>query len=98
MPCLSWETQNGNAILNAFKTDENTKVEDDSVVILNYEYGSAILQGSYTWPFGRTDIQVYGPKGGIWLTDGILVFERRYSPEHSFNKTKDTLHIPEASP
>jgi predicted dehydrogenase len=39
------------------------KVADESTVIVRYPKAQAVLMGSWNWPFGRKDMEVYGATG-----------------------------------
>jgi predicted dehydrogenase len=51
------------------KPDLYPKVDDDATIILNYERCQAIVGGSWTWPIGRKDMEVYGSKGFVYALD-----------------------------
>jgi glucose-fructose oxidoreductase len=51
------------------------KVEDEATIILTYPKAQGIVQASWNWPFGRSDVEVYGT-GGEVITggrDGMVV-------------------------
>ncbi len=39
------------------------KVDDDSTIVLTYPHAQAVVMGSWNWPFGRKDMEVYGATG-----------------------------------
>jgi len=39
------------------------KVDDEADILLTYRNAIAIVQGSWNWPFGRKDMEVYGSTG-----------------------------------
>jgi predicted dehydrogenase len=51
------------AVLNHDKPQIYPKVDDDSTVILAYPHAQAVIQGSWNWPFGRKDMEIYGATG-----------------------------------
>jgi predicted dehydrogenase len=51
------------------KPDLYPKVDDDATIILNYERCQAIVGGSWIWPTGRKDMEVYGPEGFVYALD-----------------------------
>src|SRR5579862_3260761 len=51
------------AIVNHDKPEIYSKVDDDSTIILQYPHAQAVIQGSWNWPFGRKDMEVYGATG-----------------------------------
>jgi predicted dehydrogenase len=40
-------------------------VDDDSTIVLTYPHAQAIIQGSWNWPFGRKDMEIYGATGYV---------------------------------
>src|SRR5215472_4482112 len=53
------------AVLNHDKPDIYPKVDDDSTIVLQYPKAQAVIQGSWNWPFGRKDMEVYGATGYV---------------------------------
>ena len=51
------------AVVNHDKPQIYPKVDDDSTVILAYPHAQAVIQGSWNWPFGRKDMEIYGATG-----------------------------------
>lgn len=68
------------AEMNNLKPHESTAVEDDAVALMGFKNATAVVQGSQCWPFRRTEVQIYGPRGGLRLANETLVFEEAYSP------------------
>ena len=48
------------------QAENNPKVDDEAIIILNYETSVAIIQASWNWPIGRKDMEVYGETGVIY--------------------------------
>ncbi|MBX2828850.1 MAG: Gfo/Idh/MocA family oxidoreductase [Flavobacteriaceae bacterium] len=46
--------------------ENNPKVDDEAIIILNYDKMIGIIQASWNWPIGRKDMEVYGVKGVIY--------------------------------
>ncbi|HVI41392.1 MAG TPA: Gfo/Idh/MocA family oxidoreductase, partial [Anaerovoracaceae bacterium] len=86
------------AVTHIIKLHENTNVEDDSVVVLKYPSATAVIQGSYIWPFAKSEVQVYGSAGGLMLKDQSLRYEHVYSKETPSQKKIDEIAIPETAP
>lgn len=57
------------ATLQQIKPHIYPKVDDEATIILTYPKSQAIIQGSWNWPFGRKDIEVYGEKGYVKAPD-----------------------------
>jgi predicted dehydrogenase len=51
------------AVVTQDKPQIYPKVEDDSTIVLAYPHAQAVIQGSWNWPFGRKDMEVYGATG-----------------------------------
>lgn len=53
------------AVTQQIKPKIYPKVEDEATIILTYPHAQAIIQGSWNWPFGRKDMEVYGATGYV---------------------------------
>jgi predicted dehydrogenase len=53
------------AITQHLKPEVYPHVDDEGTIILTYPGAQAIIQGSWNWPFGRKDMEVYGAKGYV---------------------------------
>jgi predicted dehydrogenase len=51
------------AVVNHDKPQLYPKVDDDSTITLQYPHAQAVIMGSWNWPFGRKDMEVYGATG-----------------------------------
>jgi predicted dehydrogenase len=51
------------AQVNHDKPQIYPRVDDDSTIILQYPHAQAVIMGSWNWPFGRKDMEVYGATG-----------------------------------
>jgi predicted dehydrogenase len=58
------------AITRQTKPDIYPKVDDDATVIITYPKAQVIIMASWSWPYGRDDIEIYGTAGSIKTTDG----------------------------
>lgn len=54
------------AITQQLQAENNPKVDDESIIILKYDHANAIVEGSWNWPIGRKDLEVYGLTGVIY--------------------------------
>ena len=54
------------AITQQLQSENNPKVDDESIIILQYDSAVAIIQGSWNWPIGRKDMAVYGLNGVVY--------------------------------
>src|SRR5271156_2724206 len=51
------------AVTQTDKPQVYPRVADESTIILRYPKAQAVLMGSWNWPFGRKDMEVYGATG-----------------------------------
>lgn len=54
------------AISQQLQPENNPKVNDESIILLQYDDAVAVIQGSWNWPIGRKDMEVYGVNGVIY--------------------------------
>ncbi|RNC84232.1 MAG: gfo/Idh/MocA family oxidoreductase [Winogradskyella sp.] len=54
------------AITQQLQPENNPKVDDESIILLQYDKTVAIIQGSWNWPIGRKDMEIYGLHGVIY--------------------------------
>ena len=57
------------------KTAQHNDVEDDAVVLLEYPDATAILLPSWDWPYGKSQVEFYGPQGSLQVMDDGLLYE-----------------------
>ena len=57
------------AVLQTLKPDIYPRVDDDATVILTYPHAQGIIQGSWNWPVGRKDMEIYGTSGYLVAVD-----------------------------
>lgn len=57
------------AVTRQTKPDIYTKVDDDATVILTYPETQVIIMASWSWPYGRDNIEIYGTTGSIQTID-----------------------------
>jgi predicted dehydrogenase len=65
------------AVTQQIKPDIYPKVEDEATIVLTYREAQAILQASWNWPFGRSDVEVYGKTGTVFARGPDEIEERR---------------------
>lgn len=53
------------AVTLQIKPDVYPKVDDDATIVLTYPKAVGIVQGSWNWPFGRSDVEIYGKTGEV---------------------------------
>lgn len=54
------------AVTMQIKPDVYPKVDDEATIVLTYPKADAVLQASWNWPFGRSDVEVYGKTGTVF--------------------------------
>lgn len=54
------------ADIRTYDTESYPKVDDDATIILSYENTVGVLNPSWTWPFSRKDIHIYGRDGYVF--------------------------------
>jgi predicted dehydrogenase len=57
------------AVLQTLKPEVYPRVDDDATVILTYPHMQGIIQGSWNWPVGRKDMEIYGTHGYVVAVD-----------------------------
>jgi glucose-fructose oxidoreductase len=75
------------AVTLQIKPDVYPKVDDDATIILTYPKAVGIVQGSWNWPFGRSDVEVYGKTGEV-STEGRDAMEVRKVGETAAKKVQ----------
>lgn len=55
------------AVSQQLQPENNPKVDDESIIIVQYDDAVAVIQGSWNWPIGRKDMEIYGLKGVIYV-------------------------------
>ena len=54
------------ALTRQLQPQNNPKVDDEAIVLLNYDSAVGIIEASWNWPIGRKDMEIYGRKGAIY--------------------------------
>ncbi|MUP44664.1 Gfo/Idh/MocA family oxidoreductase [Gramella sp. BOM4] len=54
------------AVTQQLQKENNPKVDDEAIIILEYENSNALIQASWNWPIGRKDMEIYGLEGVIY--------------------------------
>jgi glucose-fructose oxidoreductase len=73
------------AVTMQIKPEVYPKVDDEATIVLTYPKADAILQASWNWPFGRSDVEVYGKTGTVF-TRGRDEIELRLPGEKEAKK------------
>jgi predicted dehydrogenase len=85
------EPQAVTAVLQTLKPELYPQVDDEATIILTYPQAQGIVQGSWNWPVGRKDMEIYGQNGYVIAVDDrtVRVRLRGKDPE-------ETLRLPPA--
>jgi glucose-fructose oxidoreductase len=75
------------AVTLQIKPDVYPKVDDDATIVLTYPKAVGIVQGSWNWPFGRSDVEIYGQTGEA-TTVGRDALEVRKAGEKQAQKVE----------
>ncbi len=79
------------AVLQTLKPEIYERVDDDATVILTYPHAQGIIQGSWNWPVGRKDMEIYGASGYV-----VAVDERTMRVRMRAGSSEQTLSLPAA--
>jgi predicted dehydrogenase len=79
------------AVLQTLKPEVYPHVDDDATVILTYPHAQGIIQGSWNWPVGRKDMEIYGADGYVVAVDALTLRTRLRQ-----DKVEKTLTLPPA--
>src|SRR5437762_8259747 len=66
------------------KVEQHNKVDDDATIVLEYPDATAIIQASWNWPYGKGQVEVFGPKGSLIADRDALLF---HSADHRGSNT-----------
>jgi glucose-fructose oxidoreductase len=75
------------AVTLQIKPDVYPKVDDDATIVLTYPKAVGIVQASWNWPFGRSDVEIYGKTGEV-KTLGRGALEVRKAGEKQAEKVE----------
>ena len=64
------------AVLQTLKPQVYTKVDDEATLVLTYDGAQAIIQGSWNWPVGRKDMEIYAQNGYVIAVDELTLRQR----------------------
>jgi predicted dehydrogenase len=53
------------ATTRKLKLEQNNKVDDDATIVLDYPDATSIIEASWDWPYGKEQVEVFGPKGSL---------------------------------
>ena len=79
------------AVLQTLKPEVYLKVDDEATLILTYPQAQGIIQGSWNWPVGRKDMEIYGTSGYVVAVDDRTLRMRMRS-----DQAEKTQNLPPA--
>lgn len=54
------------ATTKQLQKENNPLVDDEAIILLDYEKSITVIQASWNWPIARKDMEIYGEKGVIY--------------------------------
>lgn len=78
------------AMTQQIKPDIYAHVDDEATVLVEYPKAQGIIQGSWNWPVGRKDFEVYGQTGYAYAIGGN-VLRVRLPKQQEETRTPDPL-------
>ncbi len=79
------------ALLQTLKPELYPRVDDEAVILLEYPRMTGIVQGSWNWPVGRKDMEIYGRDGYLVAAD-----DRTLRTRMRGDSAEATLSLPPA--
>jgi predicted dehydrogenase len=64
------------AVLQTLKPEIYPRVDDEATILLTYPNAQGIVQGSWNWPIGRKDMEIYGQSGYFIAVDARTIRAR----------------------
>lgn len=81
------------AITHQYKPDVYPKVDDDATILVEYKNSSTQIEGSWNWPFGIKDMEIFGETGYLHGLNGNDIQSRKRENIKSAKKA-DPLAAP----
>ncbi len=75
------------AVTQQLQPENNPKVEDEALIILEYPSANAVIHASWNWPIGRKDMEVYGRKGAVYADNRTQLRLRMAEGYDGFEET-----------
>ena len=63
------------AVAQKYKTEQRNAVDDEALIVLEYPDSTAVIQASWNWPYGKGQVEVFGPKGSLLARADGLFFQ-----------------------
>lgn len=65
------------AVTRNYKPEEYPKVDDDATILVEYPTATGLIEGSWNWPFGIKDMEVFGETGYLHALDNVNITSRK---------------------
>jgi len=62
------------ATATTLKVEQRNKVDDDATIVLDYPDATVTIQASWNWPYSKSHVEVFGPKGSLTAGRDYLFF------------------------
>ncbi|MAN51170.1 MULTISPECIES: Gfo/Idh/MocA family protein [unclassified Marinimicrobium] len=79
------------AVTQQLQPENNPEVDDEATLILTYPHAQAVVQGSWNWPIGRKDMEVYGTTGVLYADNRHQYRKRLARGYDDFDETRKKL-------
>jgi scyllo-inositol 2-dehydrogenase (NADP+) len=82
------------AVLQQLKPEVYPRVDDEATIIVTYDHAQGIIQGSWNWPIGRKDMEVYGQTGYAHALDRFTIRHQQASEKSAHTETLGARPVP----
>ncbi len=86
------------AVLQTLKPDNYPRVDDEATIIVTYENGQGIIQGSWNWPIDRKDMEIYGETGYVVAVNRTDIRYRQRGDKTEQNRQLELRAAPNDEP
>ncbi len=86
------------AVTQQFKPSIYPKVDDEANVLVEYPNAIGIIEGSWNWPYGRKDLEVYAQNGYTHAIGGNVLRVRMPKDKSEQTQTPEALPADESDP
>jgi predicted dehydrogenase len=62
------------ATTRKLKVEQQNKVDDDATIVLDYPDATSVIEASWDWPYGKEQVEVFGPKGSLTAHHDSLLY------------------------
>jgi len=86
------------AVTQQFKPQIYPKVDDEANVLVEYPNAIGIIEGSWNWPYGRKDLEVYAQSGYANAIGGNVLRVRTPNDKSEQSRTPEALPADQSDP